>query len=243
MKTKRVIEVTAAGIVAGVFLACGSAATEQIGDVLKDAGQALKDTGAGWVADADQALVDAGTALRDSGYQVVNDAGNMLVDAGQKIKDAGDATVEDAQAQASCGTCTSGGAMRIITADTDIGQLASGLEEGISASWQERVSGPFVLVQLVPLIGSANVSETTVRGRVNAAFSDPGGCETAAGRTDLAQVDVFYNNSNGSLSHSEIQNGRFVVPAGKVLCLSSGPWMASGTGPVRFTWSGYHPYN
>ena len=154
-KRSRVLEVSAAGVLAAVVIACGDAAMDQGGKIMSDAGE--------WLGDAGETLRDAGTALRDAGRahdaggssmmdmggHMLADAGEMLSDAGSSLRDAGsdlqdagapapdagNAMIDAAAAQSSCGSCTAGMRQMVVTADQDAQQLRGDTLEG--SRWNE----------------------------------------------------------------------------------------------------------
>jgi hypothetical protein len=165
-------------------------------------------------------------AAKDIAHKALSDAAGFLSDASTALQDSGDAVASRAWAQQACGTCTTGGAVRMATADSDPERIRSGyevVETGASAEWLERVAGPFIVTHLVP-------ADSGVSGSAEIAYADRG-CET--GRTMLARVAVSSSAPAGSAS--AVQNGRFLVPDGKVLCVR-------GTGEMNFSWSGFRPY-
>ena len=130
---KQLVHVFSAGIIAGLVANCGGSAMDVVGDAMMDAGGTLQ---------------DAGMILADA----MVDGGGALLDTGDGIRDAGDAMTRDAQAQASCGMCTAGGASRVTTADVDPRQFRKGKAEldGFAEDAVHVVDGPIVLRSLSP---------------------------------------------------------------------------------------------
>lgn len=180
-KRSRVLEVSAAGVLAAVVIACGDAAMDQGGKIMSDAGE--------WLGDAGETLRDAGTALRDAGRahdaggssmmdmggDMLADAGEMLSDAGSSLRDAGsdlqdagapapdagNAMIDAAAAQTSCGSCTAGMRQMVVTADQDSHQLRGGTIEGSGwgASAAPTVHAPNCNVDVQLQIFSARLAD------------------------------------------------------------------------------------
>ena len=135
-------------------------------------------------------------------------------------------------AQDWCGECTSAGALRVITADMDPNQIKNGYQAWgtpTSGTWDEREAGPFIVTNLV--FTSVSTSNTNTSSDAQIAYAEPGQCNVS--RTLLVAID-FSSSSDRVHPGTAIQNGRFLVPAGKVMCIAANK--------AAFAWSGFHPY-
>lgn len=112
------------------------------------------------------------------------------------LSDASVDAVGDAAAQPTCGNCTTGGALRIVTADTDPTRLVRG---SAGPSEGPVIAGPFVLTDI----------EFERANSVDAVITPSDECyDDDAER--LVDVDS---------GRAPMHGGRFVVPAGFSLCL------------------------
>ena len=226
MSTRKsgVFRVLMTGGIAGLVVSCAPVAVDMMGDAMVDGGQAMMDAGNQMMMDAGRAMVDAGQALRDSG---------------RDARDAADGMTPDADAQVDCATCTRAGAVRTITADTDLDQLVTGVEPiaGATTSEVELVQGPFVLTDasLFPGYG-AGFRSTRLW------IAPPGECAAVPyGGASVALVvgdGVAANTDTTGVMGQPIRGARIPVRAGEALCASRNT--AAGGGWLR--WSGFRPY-
>jgi hypothetical protein len=164
---KRFLELVFAGVVASVVLACQDEITAPVANILMDAGRTL---------------VDAGTSMLDGGHEDAANgdaSGNGNGDGdGDPRSDSG--TVADASAQAPCGACTVAGPievqtpLNVVTADTDVARLRSGVIDP-AAGWTQLVAGPFVVTDVHP---AAVTASTSAGSFVELATAEPGDCAT-----------------------------------------------------------------
>lgn len=136
--------------------------------------------------------------------------GDAMVDMGQSLQDG---AMSDAAAQSTCGTCT-GGAVHMMTADTDPTRTLSGALGDIGSDRQEMVTGPAFITDIFTPSGI-----TTVYLHASTDCSVTSGSER-----------VF----RGSDSGLHITGARIFVPSGQALC---------GLVTSRIVWSGYRPYD
>ena len=131
----------------------------------------------------------------------------------------GDSPVQAGTDGGSCG-CIS----QVVTADTDSKQLRQGF---ISTAAAKLIDGPFVLTDLQSY-NSTNDTRVTL-------VPSAGTCPTSA--TTLfafAQTGSYFSGGYVALS-GEIHGGRYVVPAGQMLC-------AYNPGAAYVSWAGFVPY-
>ena len=129
------------------------------------------------------------------------------------LSDASVDAVSDAAAQPTCGNCTTGGALRIVTADTDPTRLVRGIA-GPSDEEDPVIAGPFVLTDI----------EFERANSVDASIT-PTNCYD---ENTERLVDV-------ESGRAPMHGGRFFVPAGFSLCLRV------SVGDVY--WAGFRPYD
>ncbi|QQR60995.1 hypothetical protein IPH19_00830 [Candidatus Uhrbacteria bacterium] len=165
--------------------------------------------------------------------------GDAMVDAGHMLSDAADDATSDAAAQESCATnCSTGGVLRVMTADTDPAQLvtATVIHDGTGSSESfEVVAGPLVLTDL----GFARDGVPHLEFRVSSLPDCPFGPSVtdAPPFTVIALDDQSATSVNTRYNH-EIHGGRYYIPEGSRLCA----YLAGDT-----TWyvryAGFRPYN
>lgn len=211
---KRISKYLGPGIVAGIIVACSTPIADTAARIMRDAGDALVEAGDHLALRPDA----SGGEARDTGRRMLHDAARILSDASRGM-------TKEASAQ-SCGNCSPGGAVRIATADSDAAQIVSGFETigTTNGNWSERVPGPFVVTSLIP-------AQLGYEASIAVGYADPGAC--ASSRTMLAQVPVGEHSTS-------IDNGRYLVPKGKVLCVSG--VVQSGPMFTEYSWSGFKPY-
>lgn len=164
----------------------------------------------GWFVAGSVAAVIA--SCGPTGMEMIGDA---MVDVGTRLRDGGDALTPDASAQDCATSCSGGGVLRVMTADTDPAQLLTGVVRGGAA--QEVVSGPFVLTDLQ---------------------ADPVQYDlylAAAGSTctsTSASADFVAQTSDATGMH-------IVVAAGETLCAA----VSGGQSSDRLRWAGFRPYD
>ena len=215
-----VFRVLMTGGIAGLVVSCAPVAVDMMGDAMVDGGQAMMDAGNQMMMDAGRAMVDAGQAMRD---------------AGRDARDAADGMTPDADAQVDCATCTSAGAVRTITADSDLDQLVTGahtITYGGGAN-VELVRGPFVLTD-VRYVSSSGSSIYTVPLWIGPAD----GCESGPVLGPVASLfgDTRFSDTAGRVGQP-IHGARIPVRAGEALCASEA---ITTIGTLR--WSGFRPY-
>lgn len=145
-----------------------------------------------------------------SGMEMVGDA---MVDAGRALTDAADS---DAAAQ-TCAMCSSSGALRVVTADSDQAQLRNGTSDVPFGTNVQLVGGPFVLT------GVRDLDFPAAR-----LYIAEGGCEAA---TDDAVAEV--------LGRESLHGLHLWVPAGSLLCAR----VAAVSGNTRLWHTGFVPYD
>lgn len=217
------------GIVAGVIVACSEPIAQTAARIMQDAGDALAEAGGRLAGDASHTgSRDGGRHRADATIDGARDSGRgggLLRDASHVLSDASRGMTKEASAQ-SCASCLPSGAVKVVTADSDPAQIVSGFETNATTNgnWSERVAGPFIVRSLIP----AHLGQDATPA---VAYADPGAC--ASSRTMLAQVSVGAMNDT-------IDNGRYLVPKGKVLCVSG--VVLSSTLYIDYSWSGFKPY-
>ena len=116
-----------AGVVAGVVVACSSAATDMAGEAMRDVGEMVADAGAG---------------LRDAGMEMIGEAG---VGAGEMLIDAGAAMVDSAAALDGSGSSVADAQDTVCDCpdnDTPLGHMVLRDRDGVA---QRVRANPFCL--------------------------------------------------------------------------------------------------
>lgn len=129
------------------------------------------------------------------------------------LSDASVDAVSDAEAQPMCGNCTTGGALRMVTADTDPTRLVRGVASS-SDEAEPAIAGPFVLTD-IEFERANSVDATITRGD----------CYDE-------ELERLVDIDSG---RAPMHGGRFLVPAGQSLCLRV------PVGSVY--WAGFRPYD
>jgi hypothetical protein len=178
-----------------------------------------------------------------TGMDMVGDA---MVDAGNMLRDGSDGTMPDAMAQDSCATnCTSGGVLRVMTADTDPAQLVTGIVQIMESTTpaspgQEIVAGPLVLTDVRLALPFAFTAAGTGY-MVNLFISEDCGETIMPSTTSMVGHVVRYTNTatSGTVFVTDLEGVRIHIPPGSFLCgYRTG---AAGTLPVRY--AGFRPYD
>ena len=125
----------------------------------------------------------------------------------------------DAQAANSGCTCTQSGAAKTITADTDLGQLQSGVVKSGNA---KAVDGPFV------------VTDLSIEGQDTAMVFVSADCGQA--QPGFTLVGSTIHQSSGNYFPSAVHGARIAVPQGQSLCVT-----ILENSDSAF-WSGFVPY-
>jgi hypothetical protein len=174
-----------------------------------------------------------------TGMDMVGDA---MVDAGNMLRDGSDGTMPDAMAQDSCATnCTGGGVLRMMTADTDPGQLVTGLvvnDNRMNDSQAfEIIEGPLVLTDL----GIAREDVPHVNVFMTSMASCPTTTEYPPEAEGLTYIALDGQSSGSSVNTRyahDIHGGRYLVPAGSRLCGRS-----AGIAVFYVRYAGFRPYD
>jgi hypothetical protein len=219
---KRFLELVFAGVVASIVLACQDELTAPVATMLMDAGRTLVDAGAN--------ILDGGSADAANGADSSNGNGDG---GGDQMSDSG--SVSDASAQAPCGTCTVAGPievqapLNVVTADTDVARLKSGVIDP-AAGWIQLIAGPFVVTDVHP---AAVMASSGASNFVELATAEPGECANT--RQELLSTwSSSWVNPGGTAGNAvsgNVTGARYPVPVNRVLC-------GRGTG----FWAGFSPY-
>jgi hypothetical protein len=217
-KKRFLISVTAA-----LIATCGPATMEMTGDVMTDGGMLLRDVGES-VMDTGETGVDTGGLADDTGGAMV-DTGEAMIDTGEMVRDVG----SDAAEAQDCAMCTTGGAGRSITADTDGDRAVRITSPPVLSGpvptirFVELGAGPMFITDVVPQ-GSATAPPITVYSGTEPCDEGPDADEHLA----IVRTD----------SVPELHGARLWVPAGHRVCA-----LLSGTTAGSVTIHGYRPYD
>ncbi|MCB9594064.1 MAG: hypothetical protein H6719_15125 [Sandaracinaceae bacterium] len=165
-------------------------------------------------------------------------AADMMLDAMVATEDA---TMSDASAQMSCATnCSTGGALRVMTADSDASRLVRGgavlnprrPTSGESPLLVEVVAGPFVLTDARMSTYTGLSSDLTQATLWIAPRST--GCSPKPSLLDPDVIGNLYAPSGPDAEERRLEGARYFVSVSEVLC-------AEGVGVVA--WAGFLPYD
>lgn len=219
MTKRHILRVSLCFALAMLTITCGPSGMEVVGDAMVDAAHEMRDA-------ADE-VRDAAIAARDTSIDALEDTGEALSDV---------ASPPDAHAQ-ECATCTTGGAGRSMSADTDPAQSASGsLRMSPGEAAREIAVGPFYLTDLHAIIN--DVSGRTGTSVLVFRLPEAMFCDDYRPYTDVGPLEFLGAARSGTAE--QIHGARLFVPAGQRLCIAGGD---PGSGnSARASWSGFRPY-
>lgn len=158
------------------------------------------------------------TMCAPAGMEMVGDA---MIDIGEELRDGGGMT-SDARAQDGCATnCTSGGALRMVTADTDPNQAFGGVLAIPRFNPSEVVVGPAFLT---------DVRDARGGGAIEFFLTTAATC----GADDGTMVGYFADGEPWG------HGMRLFVPAGSRLCAAS--TASAGSSTTAHYFNGFRPY-
>lgn len=166
--------------------------------------------------------MDGGTGSETAVIDVVSDAARDML-----AMETG-----DVQAQ-SCATCSTSGAVHMMTADTDPAQLVGG---------HANVTSAPVMLAAGPLVLTDYESTSAFDNLVPVNFGVVAGTSCSALTPDSYGPTLYtagtLSSGNVTTLGTSAHGGRYFVPAGSVLCSQGAPGGLS----VPIIWAGFRPY-
>jgi len=170
--------------------------------------------------------------------------GDAMVDAGHMLRDGAADVTSDAQAQACATDCTTGGVLRVMTADADPAQLVMQsvrAEFMTSATAGEGAAvlgqGPLVLTDYSDMSCSNGIVSVVPAGHTCAEYTYSNALAGSA--FNFFAFSTGNVPPGGSVVAAPIHGARILVPAGATLCLYAAP---APTGQCVVSYAGFHPY-
>lgn len=148
-----------------------------------------------------------------------------------------DGTTKDARADVDGGPCgcTVSGPMQSIPASENPAQLARGNLSGLTGTGAIVVTGPFVLTDATSVpeqVGTVGGAALVLQPAAAACAAPPGAADTSPGYvTSVLATSQMMNVVHG---------GRYVVPAGQMLCAFNPDPGPQFSGELQ--WAGFAPY-
>lgn len=212
MTKRHTLRVCICFALAMLTITCGPSGMEVVGDAMVDAAHEMR---------------DAAIVARDTSIDALEDTGEALRDV---------ASPPDAHAQ-ECATCTTGGAGRSMSAETDPNQSVSGSLRLIGGDAATEIAvGPFYLTDLHAIID--DVSGRTGPSALVFRLPEAMFCDDYRPFTDIGPLQFVGAARAGTAE--QIHGARLFVPAGQRLCIAGGD--PSSGNRAHASWSGFRPY-